>query len=214
MMRYCNRQYTDELFEAQISTMINHNSNIPVLVAGGGIGGFAAALALARRGFAVKVLEQANELGEIGAGIQLGPNAFAAFDALGVGPSARACAVYADELVMHDAIDERIVGRLAVGDAFRKRFGNPYAVIHRVDIHRALLEGARANGQIEVLTSTRVERVEQSEAGVTVIDASGSEHHGLALIGADGIKSTVRAQFVQDSHREIRRPIQLGRHLS
>jgi 3-hydroxybenzoate 6-monooxygenase len=181
--------------------MIKEISAIPVLVAGGGIGGLAAALALARRGFAVKVLEQANELGEIGAGIQLGPNAFAAFDALGVGASARACAVYADELVMHDAIDERIVGRLAVGEAFRKRFGNPYAVIHRVDIHRALLEGARANGQIEVLTSTRVERVEQGDSGVTVIDAAGGEHHGLALIGADGIKSAVRAQFVKDSPR-------------
>ena len=69
----------------------------PVLVAGGGIGGVAAALALARQGYAVKVLEQAPQLGEIGAGIQLGPNAFAAFDALGIGELARARAVYTDE---------------------------------------------------------------------------------------------------------------------
>src|SRR6267154_2932847 len=143
----------------QVSQMSAMISEVPVLVAGGGIGGLAAALALARRGFPVKVLEQAQELGETGAGIQLGPNAFAAFDALGVGPSARASAVYADELVMHDAVDESVVGRLALGEAFRKRFGNPYAVIHRVDIHRALLDGARANGHIELLTSTRVERV-------------------------------------------------------
>src|SRR5882672_11502855 len=72
-----------------------------VLVAGGGIGGIAAALALARRGFSVKVLEQAAQLGEIGAGIQLGPNGFAAFDALGIGEIARARAVYTDEMVMH-----------------------------------------------------------------------------------------------------------------
>jgi 3-hydroxybenzoate 6-monooxygenase len=176
-------------------------SDRPVLVAGGGIGGLAAALALARRGFSVKVLEQAHELGEIGAGIQLGPNAFAAFDALGVGPSARACAVYADELVMHDATDDSVVGRLAVGEAFRRRFGNPYAVIHRVDIHRALLEGAEANGQIELSTSTRVEHIEQSATDVTVIDAAGRRHRGAALIGADGIKSAVRAQFVNDSPR-------------
>ena len=173
----------------------------PVLVAGGGIGGLAAALALAQRGFPVKVIEQAQELGEIGAGIQLGPNAFAAFDALGVGPSARACAVYADELVMHDAVDERVVGRLAVGEAFRKRFGNPYAVIHRVDIHRALLEGANASGRVELLTSTRVERIEQDPEGVTVVDAAGRTHRGSALIGADGIKSVVRAQYVNDPHR-------------
>ncbi|MDO9612501.1 MAG: NAD(P)-binding protein, partial [Serpentinimonas sp.] len=87
-------------------------SELPVLVAGGGIGGLAAALALVRRGFPVKVLEQAPEIGEIGAGIQLGPNAFHAFDALGVGDKARARAVYTDYMVMHDAIDERQIGRI------------------------------------------------------------------------------------------------------
>jgi 2-polyprenyl-6-methoxyphenol hydroxylase-like FAD-dependent oxidoreductase len=185
----------------QVLQMTATIAEAPVLVAGGGIGGLAAALALARRGFSVKVLEQAQELGEIGAGIQLGPNAFAAFDALGVGPSARASAVYADELVMHDAVDERVVGQLELGEAFRKRFGNPYAVIHRVDIHRALLEGAQASGRIELLTSTRVERIEQNTTGVTVVDAAGRTHGGSALIGADGIKSVIRAQYVNDSHR-------------
>ena len=92
---------------------MNRNSaGLPVLVAGGGIGGLAAALALTRQGFAVKVLEQAPQLGEIGAGIQLGPNAFAAFDALGIGEKARARAVYTDEMVMHDALDETLVGRI------------------------------------------------------------------------------------------------------
>src|SRR3990167_9145128 len=86
-------------------------SDLPVLVAGGGIGGLAAALALGRQGFRVKVLEQAPEIGEIGAGIQLGPNAFHAFDALGIGDKARARAVYTDYMVMHDALDEYQVGR-------------------------------------------------------------------------------------------------------
>src|SRR5215475_11962090 len=113
---------------------------LPVLVAGGGIGGLAAALALAQRGFFVKVLEQAPQLGEIGAGIQLGPNAFAAFDALGIGERARGRAVYTDEMVMHDAIDETRVARIETGAAFRARFGNPYAVIHRADVHKSLLE--------------------------------------------------------------------------
>ena len=96
--------------------------SLPVLVAGGGIGGLAAALALVRRGFEVTVLEQSPEIGEIGAGIQLGPNAFSAFDALGVGEKARGRAVYTDYMVMHDAIDEYQVGRIETGEAFRRRF--------------------------------------------------------------------------------------------
>jgi 3-hydroxybenzoate 6-monooxygenase len=177
------------------------SNSAPVLVAGGGIGGIAAALALVRQGFEVKVLEQATQLGEIGAGLQLGPNGFAAFEALGIGERARARAVYTDEMVMHDATDESLVGRIPTGEAFRARFGNPYAVIHRADVHTSLLEGARDTGSIEVATGTAVQRVEQRSDGVTVIDAQGREHHGAALIGADGVKSAVRAQYVGDEAR-------------
>ena len=177
------------------------SSNLPVLIAGGGIGGVAAALSLARLGYAVKVLEQAPELGEIGAGIQLGPNAFAAFDALGIGELARARAVYTDEMVMHDALDERLVGRIPTDQAFRERFGNPYAVIHRADIHTSLLEGAQQHGNIETLTGTRIERVEQDGDTVTVYDQHGNAHKGQALIGADGVKSVVRQQYVGDPAR-------------
>ena len=174
---------------------------LPVLVAGGGIGGLAAALALVRQGFTVKVLEQAPEIGEIGAGIQLGPNAFHAFDALGVGEKARSRAVFTDEMVMHDALDEYLVGRIPTGEAFRKRFGNPYAVIHRVDVHLSLLEGAQETGKVEFLTSTHMERVEQDDQGVTVFDQNGKAHRGLALIGADGVRSVMRAQYVNDPPR-------------
>ena len=176
-------------------------TSAPVLVAGGGIGGIAAALALARLGLPVKVLEQAAQLGEIGAGVQLGPNAFAAFDALGIGHQARERAVLIDEMVMHDALDESQVGRIPTGEAFFKRFGNPYAVIHRADMHTCLLEAAQATQRIEVLTGTTVARVEQDAVGVTVHDARGGVHHGCALIGADGVKSAVRRQFVGDDAR-------------
>jgi 3-hydroxybenzoate 6-monooxygenase len=181
--------------------MSTANPSLPVLVAGGGIGGLAAALALVRQGYRVTVLEQAAELGEIGAGIQLGPNAFHAFDALGVGPQARARAVYTDYMVMHDALDEYQVGKIPTGEAFRQRFGNPYAVIHRADVHLSLLEGAQASGRIECLTSTRAERIEQDAEGVTVFDQHGRAHRGQALIGADGVKSVVRQQFVGDPAR-------------
>ena len=177
------------------------SSNSQVLVAGGGIGGIAAALALAQRGFAVKVLEQAPQLGEIGAGLQVGPNGFAAFDALGIGEFARVRAVYTDEMVMLDALDETTVGRIPTGKAFIQRFGNPYAVIHRADVHSSLLEGAQATGRIEVATSTQVHRVEQDDAGVTVFDVKGGQHRGIALIGADGVKSAVRRQYVADEAR-------------
>ncbi len=176
-------------------------SEPPVIVAGGGIGGLAAALALVRQGFRVKVLEQAPEIGEIGAGMQLGPNAFHAFDALGVGEQARKRAVYTDFMVMHDALDEYQVGKIPTGEAFLQRFGNPYAVIHRADAHLSLLEGAQASGRIELLTSTRVVGIEQDANGVTVQDQQGNTHQGQALIGADGVKSIVRERFVGDEAR-------------
>ena len=180
---------------------MSNKQALPVLVAGGGIGGLAAALALVRQGFSVKVFEQSPEIGEIGAGIQLGPNAFHAFDALGVGKQARAKAVYTDYMVMHDAIDEQRVGYIPTGEAFRQRFGNPYAVIHRADAHMALYDGVKASDQVSFLTSTRIVRTEQDADSVTVHDQHGNAHHGQALIGADGVKSVVREQYVGDPAR-------------
>ncbi len=177
------------------------NQQLPVLVSGGGIGGLAAALALVRQGFEVTVFEQAPEIGEIGAGIQLGPNAFHAFDALGIGDKARARAVYTDYMVMHDALDEQQVGKIPTGEAFIQRFGNPYAVIHRVDVHLSLLEGAQETGRVQFLTNTRIVRMEQTDGSVTAFDQNGKSYQGVALIGADGGKSVVRQQYVNDPPR-------------
>ena len=94
-----------------------------------------------------------------------------------------------------DALDERCVGRIHTDAAFRPRFANPYAVIHRADVHRSLLESVMATGRVEIVTSTPVVKVEQTDVDVTVIDAKGRRHQGLALIGADGVKSVVRQQL-------------------
>ena len=174
------------------------NAQQTILIAGGGIGGFAAALALVKRGFHVKVFEQAPAIGEIGAGIQLGPNAFHAFDALGIGDTARAMAVYTDYMVMHDAVDAYQVGKIPTDEAFRQRFGNPYAVIHRADMHMSLVNGAKASGEVDIITHCHIERVEQDADGVSIFDQNGVEYRGQALIAADGVKSVVRQKYVGD----------------
>ena len=173
-------------------------ASLPILVAGGGVGGLASALALSRQGFDVKVLEQSSQVGEIGAGIQLGPNAFSAFDALGVGERARSRAVYTERLVMMDAVDESEVASIPVGEAFRRRFGNPYAVSHRADVHLSLYEAVQASDRIEVQTSTHVDRIEEEGGAVVAIDRAGGRHRGTALVACDGVKSTVRQQYVGD----------------
>jgi salicylate hydroxylase len=102
---------------------------------------------------------------------------------------------------MHDAIDEYQIGKIETGEAFRQRFGNPYAVIHRVDIHSSLLEGAVETGRVEFFTDTRIVRVDQDADSVTVTDQNGKQWKGIALIGADGGKSVVRQQYVNDPPR-------------
>lgn len=172
-----------------------------VLIAGAGIGGMAAALSLSRLGIPVTVLEQADTLGEIGAGLQLAPNAFAALDALGVGAAVRDRAVFTDRLVMMDAVDCAEVGTFEVGQPFRDRFGNPYAVIHRADIHTAILEKVRHTPHIELVTSCRIASVRQDEHGVHAMDAQGRAFSADYLIGCDGVKSVVRDQIVGDRVR-------------
>jgi 3-hydroxybenzoate 6-monooxygenase len=172
-----------------------------VLVVGGGIGGMAAALALSQHGFVVDLFEQSAAIGEIGAGLQLGPNAFAAMDALGVGARARRRAVFTDELVMMDAIDGGEIARVPVGEAFRKRFHNPYAVIHRADIHRSIHEEVQLAPRIRVHTSSRIVRVDVDADRVQLADATGGTHDGAAVVGCDGVHSIVRERLIGDGHR-------------
>ncbi|MGY0788489.1 3-hydroxybenzoate 6-monooxygenase [Azospirillum argentinense] len=175
----------------------------PILIAGGGIGGLAAALGLARKGFRSIVLEQAPALGEIGAGIQIGPNAFHAFDWLGVGDAARAKAVYIDHLVLMDAVRDERIAAIPLDEPFRRRFKNPYAVVHRADLHMVLLDACRTSDLIELRTRSSVERYEQDGESVTVTLGDGGRLTGSALVGADGLRSKVRAQVVGDAQPRV-----------
>ncbi|HUC62402.1 MAG TPA: 3-hydroxybenzoate 6-monooxygenase [Alphaproteobacteria bacterium] len=169
-----------------------------IVIAGGGIGGLATALGVAQKGFAAIVLEKSRELGEIGAGIQLGPNAFHAFDYLGVGDAARAMAVYIDRLRLMDAMTGDEITHIDLGDKFRARFKNPYAVVHRGDLYGVFLKACRARPEIELRTSSEVVSYSQDERSAAAHLASGEEVRGAALIGADGLWSNVRKQLLGD----------------
>jgi 2-polyprenyl-6-methoxyphenol hydroxylase-like FAD-dependent oxidoreductase len=172
-----------------------------VLLIGGGIGGMAAALSLARLGLAVELLEQSAAIGEIGAGLQLGPNAFAALDALGVGEAVRGASVFTDRLVMMDAVDCSEVASVPVGEAFRARFGNPYAVSHRADLHGALFDAVQRHPLIRVHTGAQIDRLELGGAQVRAAARDGRWFTGDAVVGCDGVKSVVRAQLIGDAPR-------------
>lgn len=178
--------------------MNTSTSSRRVIVVGGGIGGLAAALALAREDVQVLLLEQAAQIGEIGAGIQLGANAFNALDALGAGEAARNRAVFTDSLTLMDATNAKQVARIETGARYRERFGNPYAVIHRADIHLSILEAVQDNPLIQFRTNTQVGALEQDDGGITVIDQHGERYRADAVIGCDGVKSAIRAALIGD----------------
>ncbi len=168
------------------------------LIVGGGLGGLAAALALARQGFASHVLEQAPAFGEIGAGIQLGPNVFRMFERLGIEEAISRDAVFVDRLLMMDSLTGETVVTGDLGNAFRTRFGAPYAVTHRADFHRTLLEACEAAEAVTLETNAQVVSVEDLAGRVRAHLADGGQREGALLVGADGLWSKVREYVVGD----------------
>jgi 2-polyprenyl-6-methoxyphenol hydroxylase-like FAD-dependent oxidoreductase len=169
-----------------------------VIVAGAGIGGLTAALALAQRGFEVTLLEAAPRLQEIGAGLQLSPNAARVLIALGIEHRLKPHVVIPEHLVVRSARSGRLLAQAPLGANIAQRYGAPYWVIHRGDLQATLCGAVAATPGITLKLGTKVESFEVHGDGVAVATSQGSqplEQQGMALIAADGLWSTLRQRL-------------------
>jgi 3-hydroxybenzoate 6-monooxygenase len=171
----------------------------PIIIAGAGIGGLSAAIALARHGFAVRVYERVAQLREFGAGIQLGPNAFRMFERLGVQHAMQEIAFEPRAIVLMDSVSGSEICRQRVTGSFRHQFGYPYRVGHRADVQKILLRAARSYpDSLELRLGESIRSFDQTESDVTVTLESGATSVASALIGADGLWSVVRQAILGD----------------
>jgi salicylate hydroxylase len=173
-------------------------SSRTVVIAGAGIGGLTAALTVARRGYRVVLLEQAERLEETGAGIQLSPNASRVLIALGLRERLASHVTAPQELAVANARSGRVLARAPLGAAAEQRYGAPYWIIHRGDLQSVLLEAVQANPDIVLRLGTRVDDFAIHSNGITV--AAHSQHEtveerGVALVGADGLWSRLRGRL-------------------
>jgi 2-polyprenyl-6-methoxyphenol hydroxylase-like FAD-dependent oxidoreductase len=171
-------------------------SNPDVIVVGGGIGGLSTAYGLSRKGFAVRVLESAAAFGEVGAGLQLAPNCTRILEGYGLLDEARALGVLPKAMVMRDAVDGSELTRLDLQD-MERRYGFPYLVIHRTDLHALFLRACERAG-VELVTNTRIVDYEPGAADATVTLADGRKQRAPLVIAADGLRSVAREKFVGD----------------
>jgi salicylate hydroxylase len=174
-------------------------NNDPVLVVGGGLGGAAAALALGLKGFRVQLIEQAPEFGVIGYGIQLGPNVFPMFDRLGITDAVLEQSIVPEAVLMIDSVDAGVIARVSTGKAsFRERFKRPYIVIHRVDLHHVLLDACGANDNVELVPLTEIGSYQDLGDRVRLSTVDNAAIDGAAVVGADGLRSTIRQQMLAE----------------
>ena len=174
---------------------MSRTSAQPVLIAGGGIGGLATAIALAQRDIPSVVYEKRNDAHEAGAGIQIGPHGVKILRALGLADILAPLAGVPEAIIVRNGGTGQVISRLPLGTWIEQRHGAPYWLLHRADLHNALRAGARQYPHIEVHSGTEVCNVTSAADNVTA--TLQSQHHqtevsGCALIGADGIGSAVR----------------------
>ena len=169
-----------------------------VLVAGGGIAGLGAAVATARAGLRVRLYEQTARLAEVGAGLQLGPNAVRVLADWGLMDALRAVAAFPDALVVRDAPGGAELGRLHLGERARTRYGQPYATVHRADLHTLLWQAAAAEPGVELALGHTVLGWQADREQVHVQLSGGDKDAGRLLLGCDGLWSRVRVPLLGD----------------
>ena len=169
-----------------------------LLIAGGGIGGLAAALAVARAGWEVRLYERAAEFTEVGAGVQLGPNVTRILQAWGLEEELRAVAAFPDRLQVRNATSGADLGTLALGARALQRYGAPYATIHRADLHRILCMAAASEPNVHLNLDHWLAGYTDDGKVVTLNTVAGQQIEGDALLGADGVWSRVRQQLLND----------------
>lgn len=167
-----------------------------VLIAGGGIGGIAVAIALGQRGFTVSVLERSAFGEESGAGIQLGPNATRVLQQLGALKAIEQAAFRPQAIWIFDGLSGKRLAAVPLGSRVETRYGAPYLTLHRADLHAALLSVCTSNAGIALKPSFDVAAIEQDGETVSVTSAGGGNDEGTALVGADGLWSAVRKRVV------------------
>jgi len=168
------------------------------LVAGGGIGGLAAALAASRAGWDVRLFERASAFSEVGAGIQLGPNVVKVLQGWGLAGALQIVAAFPERLQVRSAVSGQVLGELPLGAAMAQRYGAPYATLHRADLHGLLLEAVRQHADMKLHLGRPLQSFSQTAQAVTVQADDGPVIEGDALIGADGLWSTVRLELLGD----------------
>jgi salicylate hydroxylase len=167
-----------------------------LLISGGGIGGLAVALTSARAGWSVELLEQSPVFGEVGAGIQLGPNVVKVLQAMGVGDALNRVAAFPNQLEVRNATSTELLGVLPLGKTAEQRYGAPYVTIARADMHALLLDAVRAQGGVGLHLDSRVIGVTQDDQSVQVETVQDQGFEAPLLVGADGLWSVVRKQVV------------------
>ncbi|MBB6403768.1 FAD-dependent oxidoreductase [Arthrobacter sp. AZCC_0090] len=177
--------------------MSDRNPSTEVLVVGGGMAGLAGALALRTNGAEVTLVERAPEFGEVGAGLQMAPNASRVLKRWGLLEKALEIGVRPKHLVFRDALTGEELTRQTLGGEFEERYGAPYVVIHRSDLHQILLEACQDAG-VRLVNDVVVEDVRTVNARGVAHTANGDVYEADVVIGADGLKSTLRASVVQD----------------
>ncbi|MFC0448548.1 FAD-dependent monooxygenase [Rhodococcus jostii] len=168
-----------------------------IIIAGGGIGGAANALALARKGANVTLFERASEFGEVGAGLQVGPHGARILDSWGVLDDVLSRAFLPKNIVFRDAITAEVLTKIDLGAEFRARYGGPYFVTHRSDLHATLVDAARAAGA-ELRNGITVTDVVTDGDKVLVTADDGHTHEADIALGMDGLKSRLRAKISDD----------------